>query len=277
MALASGFVRLDGLKFCDSHFHQPFRRQYGFIAVNSGRKGSGLACKDGAGVARRLRLERLKFCLQRADARLQRAAVRVASGAPQDQALEFRRQVGDGVHVAQRQIAAQLCKIARDVRVERGLIVDAGNSAPCVLKLLDLAGQFIDARLAGLCILGAVAGGDGVVRGHMGALGAVQNRCAVLRIQKFLLTHDKAGGVIARPGFVWCDGGRHEWCIEAAYHVIAEIRGDRGKQDPEDNGKIGFALLHSAPSGNPAGAERSSTLRQVNGERRGVRVDTACL
>ena len=103
--------------------------------------------------------------------------------------------------------------------------------------------DLVDARLAGLCVLGAVAGGDGVVRGHMRALGAVQNGRAVLRIQKLLFTHDKAGGVVARPGFVWCDGGRHEWCIEAAHHMIAEIRGDCGKQDPEDHGKIGFALM----------------------------------
>jgi len=113
---------------------------------------------------------------------LQRAAVGAASRAPQDEALELRRKIGDGIHVAQRQVPAQLRKRIRDVRVERSLIVDAGDGAPRVLKLLDLAGQLVHARLPEPCVLRAVAGGDGVVRGHMRAFGTAQNGRAVLRI-----------------------------------------------------------------------------------------------
>ena len=175
-------VRLDGLKFRNGHVDQPFRRQHGLIAVDGGGKCSGPARGNGAGIARGLRLKRIKLRLQGADARLQRAAVGAASRAPQDEALELRRKIGDGIHVAQRQVPAQLRKRIRDVRVERSLIVDAGDGAPRVLKLLDLAGQLVHARLPEPCVLGAVAGGDGVVRGHVRAFGTAQNGRAVLRI-----------------------------------------------------------------------------------------------
>ena len=243
-----GLVRLDRLELGDGHLHEPVRRQHIFITVDRGGKRPGGPGADVAGVARGLRFERGELRLQIVDPQLQGGAVRRVRRAAQDQALELGREVRDGVHIAPGQILAQVREAVGDAAVERRLVVDARRGAPGVLQLLDLAGQLVHAGLAGLGVVRAVAGGDDVVRGHVRTLGAGEDGRVVLGGDDLLGTHNKAGGVVARPGFILCDGRCHQRRVEAACHVVDEIRRDRGKQDPYDDGKIRSALFHTAPS-----------------------------
>ena len=179
----------------------------------------------------RLAAQRVQLALKRGDLRGDDRARALIRAAAQNDALELRRKVGDGVHVPAADVARERREVAGDLRVQRRLIGEAGGGAVGIAELLELVGQLGDARLARLRVAAEIAGRDRLARRHARALARGQDRDLIRRLDHGLVAHDEAHRVIPRPRLVLHDRRRRQRLMDGGRNAVAEIGDDRGKQD----------------------------------------------